>query len=74
VWKGKCQDRPVAVKILRVYSTSDFEKIIRVGSHVLSRSLHRRLMLAVVEVLQGGRDVEDSSSSKRTPAVGSDNG
>jgi len=41
VWKGKYQDRPVAVKILRVYSTSDFEKIMRVGSHVLSRGVRR---------------------------------
>ena len=32
VWKGEYQGRSVAVKVLRVYSTSDFEKITCVGS------------------------------------------
>ena len=33
VWMGKHQGRKVAVKVLRVYSTSDFNKITSVGHH-----------------------------------------
>jgi len=33
VWKGQHQGFNVAVKVLRVYSTSDFEKITSVSSH-----------------------------------------
>ena len=36
VWKGESQGHQVAVKVLRVYSTSDFEKITNVGFHYLS--------------------------------------
>ena len=35
VWKGEHQGRHVAVKVLKVYSTSDFDKITKVGSHRL---------------------------------------
>ena len=35
VWKGKHEGRHVAVKVLRVYSTSDFVKITSVGSYGL---------------------------------------
>jgi len=31
VWKGKYHGREVAAKVLRVYSTNDFEKIRKVG-------------------------------------------
>ena len=41
VWKGEHQDRKVAVKVLRVYSISDFDKIISVGRHV-----HQKCALA----------------------------
>ena len=40
VWKGDYQGLHVAVKVLRVYSTSDFDKIKKVGfveNHVLTR-------------------------------------
>ena len=33
VWKGKHHDFPVAVKALRIYSTDEFSKIAKVGSH-----------------------------------------
>ena len=33
VWKGEHQGREVAVKVLRVYKTSNLAKITRVGSH-----------------------------------------
>ena len=39
VWKGRYQGCYVAVKVLRVYSTSDFDKIKRVGSHRLSKGV-----------------------------------
>ena len=31
VWKGKHDDREVAAKVLRVYQTSDFKKVAKVG-------------------------------------------
>jgi hypothetical protein len=40
VWKGEYQGRYVAVKALRVYSTSDFFKITSVGSHSLAEIVH----------------------------------
>ena len=39
VWKGRHEGRDVAVKVLRIYSTSDFGKITSVGSRVLSTVL-----------------------------------
>jgi len=33
LWKGEYQGLDVAVKVLRVYSTSDFDKITSVGSY-----------------------------------------
>jgi hypothetical protein len=41
VWKGEHQGRSVAVKVLRIYSTSDFDKITRVGPYSLPKSEHR---------------------------------
>jgi hypothetical protein len=41
VWKGEHQGRSVAVKVLRVYSTSDFDKITSVGPYSMHRSVHR---------------------------------
>lgn len=41
VWKGEHQGCPVAVKALRVYSTSDFDKITSVGSRRLFKNLWR---------------------------------
>jgi len=39
VWKGEHQGRPVAVKVLRVYLMDDFNKILSVGYHNLSKSV-----------------------------------
>ena len=74
MWKGKHNGRHVAVLVLRIYSTSDFVKITNVGSHSLLKRTYDPLILTVVEVLQGGRDVERSPSSERVTAVGSDDG
>ena len=73
VWKGEHQGRQVAVKVLRVYSTSDFEKITGVGSYNLSKVRVDQLMLTIVEVLQGGCDLEGPPPQKRSATVGSDN-
>lgn len=43
VWKGEHKGRQVAIKVLRVYSTSDFEKITSVGPHSFSRSTLRTI-------------------------------
>jgi len=68
-------DRPVAAKVLRVYSTCDLDKVTRVGFSF--NALHNRvgkLTVTHVEVLQGSCDVEKPSPSKRATAVGSDDG
>ena len=33
VWEGECKGLRVAVKVLRVYSKSDFDQVIHVGLH-----------------------------------------
>ena len=61
VWKGEHQGRHVAVKVLRVYSTSDFDKITSVRFSVCSKACVDWLIVPIlVEVLQGGRDMESS--------------
>ena len=74
VWKGEHQGLHVAVKVLRVYSTSDFEEITSVGSHSFPKVCVNQLMPNAIEVLQGGRDLENSSPLKCAAIVGSDNG
>ena len=73
VWKGKYRDLQVAVKVLRVYSTSDFEKIKSVRFKILSKGTICPLILAITEVLQRSRCLEDSSTSKRFTTPWSDN-
>ena len=71
---GEYQGRQVAVKVLKVYLTSDFDKIANVGR---SRRRARSRWEADpyhVEVLQGSYDVEDPSPSKCVTTAGSDNG
>ena len=72
VWKGKLEGVHVAIKVLRVFSTSDFEKIKGVSFQVLSKTFSVRLTLAVAEVLQGSHELEDSPTPKRATTVGSD--
>ena len=68
VWKGQHNGQVVAAKALRVYTTSDLDRIKKVGRGGLvvfiSEPTTSRL-----EVLQGSCDVEDASSSKRAAAV-----
>ena len=64
VWKGEYRGRHVAVKVLRVYSTSDFVKIASVGSRGLAEIVPWMADAGCVEVLQGGRDMGVSPPSK----------
>ena len=41
VWKGEHRGRDVAVKVLRIYSNSDFQKILDVGSRLRCFSTSR---------------------------------
>jgi len=77
VWKGEHQGRTVAVKVLRVYSTSDFNKITNVGHHLrFAKSAYRRAddHCDRADVLQGSHYVEEPLPSECAPAVGRDNG
>ena len=71
VWKGRHQGRDVAAKVLRVYSKDGFGKAKRVGCLRYSKFVMctDELAMAWTEVLQGGRDIEDPSSSERATAV-----
>ena len=74
VWKGEHQGCDVAVKVLRIYSTSDFGKVTTVGSTILLKMCVGQLILTRVEVLQRGCDVECPPPSKCTAAGGSYDG
>ena len=47
VWKGEYKGQDVAVKVLRMYSTTDLDKIRNVGPHILSEVPAGRLMLSI---------------------------
>jgi len=68
VWKGQSDGRDVAVKILRVYPSSGYEQIIKVGYPILVVFINE-LTTSHAEVLQGGHDMEDASSSERAAVV-----
>jgi len=80
VWMGKHQGCEVAVKVLRVYSAGDLDKIISVSHHPrLAKSSHRRAddhcdHCAHTDVLQGSCHMEDPPPSKRAPSTGGDDG
>ena len=74
VWKGKYQGREVAVKVLKVYQTSDFDKIMRVGHRYIwwCKVCVSELIVTPAEVLQGGYDLENPSPRKFVATGGSD--
>ena len=74
VWKGKHQGCHVAVKVLRVYSTSDLEKMTSVSSNRLLEVCIRGLILTTAEILQGSCDLECSSPSECIAVIGGDDG
>ena len=71
VWKGQYNGRDVAAKVLRIYLTSDFDRIRRVSSSQILRVYE--LTVSHVEILQGGNDVGRTSPPKRVAVVGGDN-
>ena len=74
VWMGEYQDRKVAVKVLRVYSTSNLAKIKNVGpAQGWSRVCSGGTDCDCVEILQRGCNMEEPQPPERAPAVGSDN-
>ena len=77
VWVGDYLGRKVAVKVLKVYSTNDFNKITSVSHHSrLVKSAYRTAddRRDRTDVLQGSCDVEEPPTSECAPAVGSDDG
>jgi len=72
---GEHRGRQVAVKVLKVYSTSDFDQVrsVRCLRGILTIRI-RRLTMIHVEVLQGSHDVEDPSPSECITTTWSDNG
>ena len=72
VYKGKYRGMNVAAKVLRVYSTSDFEKIAKVG-HPWLVVYDNEPTIFCAAVLQRSCDMEIPSSSKRDAAVGRNN-
>ena len=77
MWMGNHQGRKVAVKVLKVYSTDDFNKITSVGHHPrLAKDAYRRANDRGdrTDVLQGSCDMEGPLPSECTPTVGSDDG
>jgi len=73
LWRGEHQGCHVAAKVLRVNSTSHFDKITSVGVPTVCRkACVNKLTPAHIEVLQGSFDVESSLPSERTATVGSD--
>ena len=75
VRKGEYRGQVVAAKVPRIYATSDLQKIIRVRSRWRSGFL--RICLYIdhnpAEVLQGVRNVENSSPSERVATTRSHN-
>ena len=68
VWKGEHCGLDVAVKVIRIYSDSDLQRVIGVG-HDSALSPHTcTLMVTRVEVLQGGCRVENPPASEHPPA------
>ena len=77
VWMGKHQGCDVAVKVLRVYSASDLDKITSVSHRPrLARGAHRRAddRCDRTDILQGSCHMEDSPPPERAPAIGGDDG
>ena len=71
MWKGKCCGKDVAVKVIRTYSDSELQKTINVSYGFCS--IRSRMLIVTmhgIEVLQGGRDVEISSTPPKYPATG----
>ena len=74
VWKGEREGTEVAVKVLKIFMTSDLAKIRKVGFSVSPKCVGRPVNVDHAEVLQGSDHLEGSSPSECAATVGSDNG
>ena len=75
MWEGESRGSAVAVKVLRIYTTSDLDKIRRVGHYpILSNSIHHdgSTDYNYPGVLQGSPMVEKPPPSKCASIVGGD--
>ena len=74
VWMGEHRGYKVAVKVLRLYTTSDLSKITTVSPSLqpLNRAYHC-VCCDYVEVLQRSNNLEKPLSPKRAPASRCDN-
>jgi len=70
VWKGEHCGQDVAVKVIRIYSDSDLQRV--VGVSCWRRSIPASLTVPHVEILQGGRRMESPPAPKRPAADRSD--
>lgn len=72
VWKGEYQGRKVAVKVLRMYVSSDLDKITSVCFRLGSSESSADQVFA--EIQQRSYNVEKPQKSKCAPVVRSNNG
>ena len=70
VWKGECQGRPVAAKVIRIYSTSNFYKIRKVRYLYDILPSNGKLTPINTEILQRSNHLERSQSSKCVTTIG----
>ena len=73
VWKGSHEGKDIAAKVLRLYTTSDFERMRKVGD-TQPFVLTKKLIMLYAAVLQGGHDMEHTPSSKLAAVGGCDDG
>ena len=71
VWKAEHKGREVAVKVLKVYASSNLTKVTKVCSS-LSKSVCWVADVDYTEILQGGCYMEISSPSECATVIGSD--
>ena len=64
MWKGGYVGQAVAVEVLRKFLNSDSQMIVKVGAGRVLFPCVDALTKPRTEVLQGGRDVENPSTSK----------
>jgi hypothetical protein len=72
VWKGRCHDQNVAVKVIRVYDTNRFSMITRVGYWWCSRLAISDHVFSIAFLRRGCR-MESPLSSKHRAIVGRNN-
>ena len=71
VWKSRHEGIEVAVKVLKVFVTSDLAKLTKVGFPICQRPRVDRLA-ATTEILQGGYHLESSPPPECVATVWSD--